>query len=475
MPRAAKSPARAASPARSPSPSAAKRRRATTPKKAATPAASEPKSAAKSAASVLDQPLSPAEKEIVNRIVKEMNQKEFGGVAGAIGIMIGLPLVVLFLFTACGENGCLFTRDEREGFSDPREIVALMREQLSTMWSWQALQVVCAWTALQAAFYLFLPAAIVPGVELRDKTRLRYPMNGHLAFWISLVACYVLQFHVPGYSLAWLYDNYLQLAVASFALSTAISAYCYWLSFANTTELLADGGNSGNHVYDFFIGRALNPRVGFLDLKVCYAMLCYAIATHLRTHDARVAVHRMSAPSSSASASASCAPASSAGRCSTSGWCVARAEPTPAVPRIHVRACLLGLLRVAAAPSFAQAAKQMEVHGLGQPSWPMIAVNVFQAVYVWDALYMEQAILTTMDITTDGFGFMLAFGDLCWVPFTYSLQARLLVHYDPHLATPHLIAICALCVLGYRVFRGANSEKARRHGLAVTTRATRQS
>ena len=36
----------------------------------------------------------------------------------------------------------------------------------------------------------------------------------------------------------------------------------------------------------------------------------------------------------------------------------------------------------------------------------------------------EQAILTTMDITTDGFGYMLAFGDLAWVPFTYSLQAR---------------------------------------------------
>ena len=29
-----------------------------------------------------------------------------------------------------------------------------------------------------------------------------------------------------------------------------------------------------------------------------------------------------------------------------------------------------------------------------------------------------------MDITTDGFGYMLAFGDLAWVPFTYSLQAR---------------------------------------------------
>jgi hypothetical protein len=52
-----------------------------------------------------------------------------------------------------------------------------------------------------------------------------------------------------------------------------------------------------------------------------------------------------------------------------------------------------------------------------------------QFIYVLDALYFEKAILTTMDITTDGFGFMLAFGDLAWVPFTYSLQARFLVDH----------------------------------------------
>ena len=34
-----------------------------------------------------------------------------------------------------------------------------------------------------------------------------------------------------------------------------------------------------------------------------------------------------------------------------------------------------------------------------------------------------------MDIATEGFGFMLSFGNLAWVPFTYSLQARYLVDY----------------------------------------------
>jgi hypothetical protein len=50
---------------------------------------------------------------------------------------------------------------------------------------------------------------------------------------------------------------------------------------------------------------------------------------------------------------------------------------------------------------------------------------MWQGLYVWDALYQEKAILSTMDITTDGFGYMLAFGDLAWVPFIYSFQVSL--------------------------------------------------
>lgn len=42
--------------------------------------------------------------------------------------------------------------------------------------------------------------------------------------------------------------------------------------------------------------------------------------------------------------------------------------------------------------------------------------------------------LTTMDIVHDGFGFMLAFGDLAWVPFTYGLQAMFLVVHPQSLS-----------------------------------------
>jgi delta14-sterol reductase len=64
-----------------------------------------------------------------------------------------------------------------------------------------------------------------------------------------------------------------------------------------------------------------------------------------------------------------------------------------------------------------------------------------------------------MDITTDGFGFMLVFGDLVWVPFTYSLQARYLTMYPVELSLPFLFFVLFIKALGFWIFRGANGQK----------------
>ena len=89
----------------------------------------------------------------------------------------------------------------------------------------------------------------------------------------------------------------------------------------------------------------------------------------------------------------------------------------------------------------------------------MWLVLAFQGWYVADGLYNEPAIFTTMDITTDGFGFMLAVGDLAWVPFVYSLQARYLVFNQVELGPIATVAILAVNGLGYYIFRAANGEK----------------
>lgn len=89
----------------------------------------------------------------------------------------------------------------------------------------------------------------------------------------------------------------------------------------------------------------------------------------------------------------------------------------------------------------------------------MWLVLAFQFWYVADGLYNEPALFTTMDITTDGFGFMLAIGDLTWVPFTYSLQARYLAFHPVELGPLRTAAIIGVNLFGYWIFRGANNEK----------------
>ncbi|XP_008287091.1 delta(14)-sterol reductase LBR isoform X1 [Stegastes partitus] len=109
--------------------------------------------------------------------------------------------------------------------------------------------------------------------------------------------------------------------------------------------------------------------------------------------------------------------------------------------------------------NFAMALAEMKQQELDAPSYSMILVNLFQLLYVVDGLWNEEAILTTMDLMHDGFGFMLAFGDLVWVPFTYTLQAYYLVSHPNPLSLPAVAAILLLKLVGFYIFRKSNSEK----------------
>ena len=54
---------------------------------------------------------------------------------------------------------------------------------------------------------------------------------------------------------------------------------------------------------------------------------------------------------------------------------------------------------------------------------------------------------------------MLAVGDLLWVPFVYSLQARYLVFQSKDLGHAWSAVILAVNFLGYYIFRTSNNEK----------------
>jgi len=97
----------------------------------------------------------------------------------------------------------------------------------------------------------------------------------------------------------------------------------------------------------------------------------------------------------------------------------------------------------------------------GSVSNAMWLVCAFQILYVSDYFVFEDAILTTWDIRHEPFGFMLCWGSLVWVPFTFSLQALYLVDHAANLPTWAAAGIFALNMLGYAIFRGANLQKHR--------------
>lgn len=95
----------------------------------------------------------------------------------------------------------------------------------------------------------------------------------------------------------------------------------------------------------------------------------------------------------------------------------------------------------------------------GFVSTAMILVNIGQLLYVWDCMRMESALLTTMDIRHENFGFMLAFGDTPWVPFTYCLQAYYLVHHVHDLPLWAALLAVGLAIAGQLLFRMSNKQK----------------
>ncbi|MDB4989921.1 MAG: Delta14-sterol reductase, partial [Myxococcaceae bacterium] len=108
---------------------------------------------------------------------------------------------------------------------------------------------------------------------------------------------------------------------------------------------------------------------------------------------------------------------------------------------------------------FSFAAAQAEKHG--SISNTMLLVCAFQLLYVADYFVMEDAILTTWDIRHEPFGFMLCWGCLVWIPFTFSLQALYLVDHPLELSWPAALGLTLFNLVGYAIFRGANLQKHR--------------
>lgn len=103
---------------------------------------------------------------------------------------------------------------------------------------------------------------------LLDGMWLTYKFNGFRVLAVIAVAG-AIGIKVGWFDLVFVYDNFLLMFMVMVVLVYVLLVYLYVSSFAKG-KTFAKGGNSGNAVYDFFIGCELNLRIlnGVFDLKV---------------------------------------------------------------------------------------------------------------------------------------------------------------------------------------------------------------
>ncbi|KAI1469477.1 ERG4/ERG24 ergosterol biosynthesis protein [Daldinia caldariorum] len=330
---------------------------------------------------------------------------EFGGPFGAATITFGLPILCYVFAFGCNDvSGC-----PAPSLLSPK---TLSIEQLKAevgwpengIWglaSWKVTGWVLAYYLFSALLYRILPATEVEGTELSSGGRLKYRFNAFASHMFTLSLCLAGTIAQGAEFPVWTFitDNYVQILTANILIAYSLAIFVYVRSFSVKRgnpqfRQLAEGGCSGNLIYDFYMGRELNPRVtlpliGEIDIKE---------------------------------------------------W-------------MELRPGMLGWILL----NCAFVAKQYRTFGYVTDS--IIFITVVQAIYCLDSVYMEPAILTTIDITNDGFGFMLSFGDLVWVPFIYSQQTRYLSTHPVKLGWLGLTGVSALLIVAFGIFRLSNLQK----------------
>ncbi|ODA76909.1 hypothetical protein RJ55_07425 [Drechmeria coniospora] len=330
---------------------------------------------------------------------------EFFGPPGAFGISFGLPLLVYAFTFACNDiSGC-----PAPSLLSPRTLsldklkaeVGWPADGIRGLASWEATAAVLAYYLVNLALYRLLPAIETDGTVLASGGRLKYRFNTLYSNTVTLAALAAGTISQGADFPVWTFidEHYVQILTANIGISYAISTFVYVRSFSvaagnKDKRELAAGGRTGNLLYDWFIGRELNPRVtipliGEVDIKE---------------------------------------------------WC-------------ELRPGMMGWIIL----NCAWCARQYR--NFGHVTDSIVGITVVQALYTVDSWWNEAAILTTMDITTDGFGMMLAFGDLVWVPFVYSMQTRYLSVHPQSLGPLGSAAMLSLVGLGFYIFRSANSQK----------------
>ncbi|KAI1919720.1 erg24, C-14 sterol reductase [Ophidiomyces ophidiicola] len=348
---------------------------------------------------------------------KQHRGYEFGGPIGALGIILGTPAIVYSFAFFCNDiSGCpppSLLHPSTLSIESLKAEIGWPQDGIKGLYDGHVMLCVLGYYALNLALQIFLPGREVDGEVLACGKRLKYKFNAFNSSVLILLGCatgtYIYGVDFPLWTFLW--DNYVQVITSNLVICTVLAVLVYLYSFSVPApgepnpmhRELAPGGQTRSGLYNFFIGRELNPRI---KLPIPF------LSDLSRTIDIKV-------------------------------FC-------------ELRPGLLGWVIM----NLSNIAHQYKVTS-GNLTSSILLVAAFQGFYVFDGLYMEPAICTTMDVIMDGFGFMLSFGDLVWVPFIYSIHTRYLAVFPLELGAKGVALVLGVQTLGYYIFRGANNQKDR--------------
>ena len=169
-----------------------------------------------------------------------------------IVMLIALPALVYYLWFCLAFN---------HGQLMLPTVEMLERFPLPTTTS---IAIVAGWLIFQGLLQIYAPGKWIEGTLLADGTRLKYKLNGWVAWWFTwavLIGGVALQIFSPTI----LADQFGPLLTTANIFTYLFCFFLYWHGkrFGTKHERITNSA-----VYDFWLGTALNPRIGSFDLKL---------------------------------------------------------------------------------------------------------------------------------------------------------------------------------------------------------------
>ncbi|KAI1824305.1 Delta(24(24(1)))-sterol reductase [Xylaria intraflava] len=193
---------------------------------------------------------------------------EFGGSFGTLGLMIGFPLLMWYMWLGATQyDGKLPLPQEGQSLVDFLQhlLHLVYTRAFPTLQAWK---IYWGYMIFEGICYYFLPGVEGYGKPLpfEGGKQLRYFCNAYASFYFTILVMGILHFtgYFPIYTFIDEFGPILTVAILS----------GYIVSFVAYFSALARGRQhrmTGYPIYDFFMGAELNPRMfGIIDMKMFY-------------------------------------------------------------------------------------------------------------------------------------------------------------------------------------------------------------